>query len=109
MDPLGHIIGLTFVAAVIFGFGALLAFLHALAMRIRLTVWPQPVLPVLAVAAPALGWAGFGLYLLALMAADPTAANLWPLTLAIVAFFWLIWGLGTSFAAALFRFYLRRM
>jgi hypothetical protein len=109
MDPLGHIIGLTFVAAVIFGFGALLAFVHALAMRVRLTVWPQPVLPVLAVAVPALGWAGFGLYLLALMAADPTAANLWPLTLAIVAFFWLIWGLGTSFAAALFRFYLRRM
>lgn len=108
MDPLAHLLGLALVAAVILGLGAGLAALHAVALRIRLATWPQPLLPVLAVAAPALIWAGFALYLLALMAADPTAANLWPLTLALMAVLWLVWIAVTGFAAALFRFWLRR-
>jgi hypothetical protein len=108
MDPLAHIAGLAVIAAVVFGLGAGLAALHAFAMRIRPGTWPQPLLPLLAVAAPALGWAGFGLYLLAVMAADPTAANLWPLTLAVAAVLWLIWMAVSALVAAVARACLRR-
>lgn len=107
MDLLAHALGLALVGAVIFGLGAGLTVLHAFAMRVPLTTWPQPPVPVLTVALPALGWAGFGLYLLALMAADPTAANLWPLTLGLGAILWLAFIAVTAFAATLFRVFLR--
>jgi hypothetical protein len=103
MDPLAHIAGLTVIAAIIFGLGAGLAALHAVAMRIRIATWPQPLLPLLAVAAPALIWVGFGLYLLALMAAEPTAANLWPLTVTLMAVLWLVWIGVVWIASALLR------
>ncbi|MCU4653175.1 hypothetical protein N8I71_10050 [Roseibacterium sp. SDUM158016] len=103
MDPLAHIAGLSVIAAIIFGLGAALAALHAFAMRLPFFRWPQPLLPLLAVAAPALIWAGFGLYLLALMAADPTAANLWPLTLGLMAVLWLVWIAVSATVAAVLR------
>lgn len=108
MDTLTHIAALAIIAAIIFGLGAGLAALNAVALRLRLTTWPQPLLPVLAVAAPVIGWAGFGLYLLALMAADPTAANLWPLTLGLMAVLWLMWIGATALVAAIVRACLRR-
>jgi hypothetical protein len=103
MDPLEHLVGLTIVAVILGGLGAALAALHAFAMRLPFFRWPQPLLPLLAVAAPALIWAGFGLYLLALMAADPTAANLWPLTLGLMAVLWLVWIAVSATVAALLR------
>jgi hypothetical protein len=103
MDPVTHLLGLLLIALIIAGLGAALAVFHAFTLRISLTRWPQPLPLVMAVAAPALGWAGFGLYLLALMAADPTAANLWPLTLALMAFLWICWIAATATIAGLVR------
>ena len=104
MDPVGHLIGLILVATVIGALGIGLALLNAAAVRLALLRGPWPVVPVLVVAAPALLWAGFGLYMLGLMAADPTAANLWPLTLALMAFAWLAWSAVTGVLAAILRF-----
>lgn len=103
MDMLTHLLGLSLIAAIIAGLGVGLAFLNALALRLRLTGWAQPWPALVAVALPALLWAGLSLYLLALMAADPTAANLWPLTLGLMAVLWLGWIILSGLVAALVR------
>lgn len=103
MDLYAHLFGLGFIAAVIAAAGAGLALLNARAVRMSLWHGPYPVVPLLSVAAPALGWTGFGLYLLALMAADPTAANLWPFTLALLAVLWFCWIAASGLVAWVVR------
>ena len=70
MDILAHLTGLSLIAAIITGMGVALAALHAVALRLSVRHWPRRWLAAGVVAVPFLGWMGFGLYLLSLMAAD---------------------------------------
>ena len=79
------------IATILGGIGFGLAWLNACAVRLPLDRWPPPVVLLLPVALPTLAWGGMCLWLIALMAADPTAANLWPLTVTLMAVLWLGW------------------
>ncbi len=103
MDAATHIAALSVIAMMLGGIGFGLAWLNARAVRLPLDRWPPPALPLLPVALPTLAWAGMCLWLLALMAADPTAANLWPLTVTLMAVLWLVWIGVVWIASALLR------
>jgi hypothetical protein len=90
MDPIVHIVGLTVIATILAALGVGLAMLNAVAVRLPLDRL-SPVARLLPVALPSALWAGLSLYLLALMAGNPSAANLWPLTVALMTVLWLAW------------------
>lgn len=106
MELLYRILGVAIIAAVLAGAGGSLALLNATVLRIRLDQRPRPL--IVFVAVPSVLWLGVSIYLLAVVAADPGAANLWPLTIALMAFIWLLWIAIVWLATMLFRRLFRR-
>lgn len=91
METVQQIVALAVIGAVLGGIGIGLAWLNAAAVGLSWSRWPPRPLPLFLFAPPALAWAGMCFLMLALMAGDPTAANLWPLTVMLMAVLWLAW------------------
>src|SRR6056297_2064003 len=107
MEQFSHSIGVAIIAAVLLGVGAFLALLYAVALGHQ-KEW-RPTFPVLlAVGPPAVLWVAFSLYLVAEVTADPSAGNLWPLTILLMALLWLFWIAVVWVLAALFHRVWRR-
>jgi Ca2+/Na+ antiporter len=104
METLAHVATLTVIGAILGGIGAGLAWVNAMAAGLMPLRWPPRPLPLMLTAPPALAWAAMCLWMLTLMAGDPTAANLWPLTVLLMAALWLVWiALAWAFAAVIRR------
>lgn len=86
------------IGLVLAGIGCGLAALNAAAIGSPPTRLPKPG-PALVLAAPAVLWGAFSVYLVWTLATDPGAANLWPLTVALMVALWLIYTATTWIAA----------
>ena len=107
MDTLTHIVEVSFIALVLIAFGAGLTVLNTVAARLSLNRSPS-VLHLLPVALPVAGWTGVSLYLVVQIAADPTSANLLPLTIALMLILWLGWIVVTWLLVTLLHYLWRR-
>jgi hypothetical protein len=104
MESFAHYATLGVIGAILGGMGLGLAWVNAAAVGVLPLCWPPHPLPLMLTAPPALLWAAMCVWMLTLMARDPTAANLWPLTVMVMAALWLVWiALAWAFAAVVRR------
>lgn len=102
METVVHVTSLGVIALILGGIGVGLALLNARAIRLPLDRRPS-LMRSLPVGLPALAWAGMCVWMLYLIASDPTAANLWPLTAALMATLWLGWIAASWIIATVIR------
>jgi hypothetical protein len=108
METFAHYAALGVIGAILGGIGLGLAWVNAAAAGLLPLRWPPRPLPLALTAPPALAWAAMCLWMLILMAGDPTAANLWPLTAMLMAVLWLAW-IGAAWAVTALLRRLRRV